>query len=81
MEDPLIWVRAIHFGATMMVMGGVFFRAFIAEPAFRVANDATVAARVRFRLIMMGWIGLAVTVLSGAAWLLLLSERRDQKGS
>ena len=78
MDDPLIWVRAIHFGATMMVMGGVFFRAFIAEPAFRVANDATVAARVRFRLIMMGWIGLAVTVLSGAAWLVLLSERMSE---
>jgi putative copper resistance protein D len=78
LDDPLIWVRAIHFGATMMVMGGVFFRAFIAEPAFRVANDSAVAARVRFRLIMMGWIGLAVTVLSGAAWLVLLSERMSE---
>ena len=78
MDDPLIWVRAVHFGATMMVMGGVFFRAFIAEPAFRAANGAPVAALVRFRLATMAWIVLAVTVLSGAAWLLLQCERMSE---
>lgn len=78
MNDPLIWVRAIHFGATMMVMGGVFFRAFIAEPAFRAANDARFGMRVRSQLAAMAWLGLAVTVLSGAAWLALLSERMSE---
>ena len=47
MDDPLIWVRAIHFGATMMVTGGMFFLAFIAEPAFRAADGMRVAAFVR----------------------------------
>jgi copper resistance protein D len=73
LDDPLIWVRAVHFGATMMVTGGVFFLAFIAAPAFRGAGDGAVAARVRARLAAMTWIGLAVTVLSGAAWLVELS--------
>jgi putative copper resistance protein D len=67
-------VRATHFGATMLVMGGVIFDAFIAAPAFR-ATAAPVGARVRSRLAVLAWVGLAVTVLSGAAWLVLLSER------
>jgi putative copper resistance protein D len=78
LEDPLIWVRAIHFGATMMVMGAVFFLAFIAEPAFRTVDDSRVAAIVRSRLATMAWIGLAVTLLSGAAWLVLQSERMSE---
>jgi putative copper resistance protein D len=75
LDDPLIWVRAIHFGATMMVSGGVSFLTFIAEPAFRAADTTRVAALVRARLAMLAWIGLAVTVLSGAAWLVLQAER------
>ena len=34
-DDPLIYVRAIHFGATITVAGVAFFIVFIAEPAFR----------------------------------------------
>jgi putative copper resistance protein D len=78
LDDPLIWVRAIHFGATMTVTGGVFFLAFIAEPAFHAADGAHVASPVRARLAMMTWIGLAVTVLSGAAWLVLMAERMSE---
>jgi putative copper resistance protein D len=78
LDDPLIWARAIHFGATMMVTGGVLFLAFIAEPAFHAAGGAGIAALVRARLAMMAWIGLAVTVLSGAAWLVLLAERMSE---
>ena len=36
-NDPLIVVRAIHFIATMLAAGAVFFAAFVAEPAFREA--------------------------------------------
>jgi putative copper resistance protein D len=78
LDDPLIWVRAIHFGATMMVTGSVFFLAFIAEPAFRGAGDVPVAARIRARLAAMAWISLAVTVLSGAAWLVELSVHMSE---
>lgn len=78
MDDPLIWVRAIHFGATMMAMGAVFFLAFIAEPACRTVDDSRVAALVCSRLVPMAWIGLAVTLPSGAAWLVLQSERMSE---
>ena len=63
MDDPLIWVRAIHFGATMMVMGAVSFLAFIAEPAGRTVDNTRVAALVCSRLVPMAWIGLAVIML------------------
>jgi hypothetical protein len=49
LDDPLIWVRAVHFGATMMVTGGVIFLAFIAEPAFRSVDDTRFAACSRAR--------------------------------
>jgi copper resistance protein D len=78
LDDPLIWVRAIHFGATMMVMGGVFFSAFIAMPAMRGRDDSGIAARVRFRLALIGWISLAVTILTGAAWLVLQAEQMSE---
>jgi copper resistance protein D len=77
-DDPLIWVRAIHLGATMMVTGGVLFLAFIAEPAFRAVKGTHVGKLVGARLAMMAWIGLTVTVLSGAAWLVLQSERMSE---
>jgi putative copper resistance protein D len=79
LDDPLIWLRAIHFAATMMVTGGVLFHAFIAEPAFRAADGTRVAALVRARLAVMVWIGLTAAVVSGAAWLVLLAERMSEQ--
>jgi copper resistance protein D len=78
LDDPLIWVRAIHFGATMMVVGGVFFIAFIAAPAMRGRDETGIAARIRWQLVLIGWISLAVTILSGAAWLVLQAERMSE---
>jgi copper resistance protein D len=78
LDDPLIWVRAIHFGATMMVTGGVLFLAFIAEPALRAVDGTRVAALIRLRLAATAWLGLALTVLSGAAWLVLQSEQMSE---
>jgi copper resistance protein D len=79
LDDPLIWLRAIHFAATTMVTGGVLFHAFIAAPAFRAADGTRVAALVRVRLAMMVWIGLVATVVSGAAWLVLQAERMSEQ--
>jgi putative copper resistance protein D len=78
LDEPLIWVRAVHFGATMMVTGGVLFLAFIAEPAFRSGDDTRVAALVRARLATLEWMALAVTVLSGAAWLVQQAEQMSE---
>jgi copper resistance protein D len=74
--DPLIWTRLIHFTATIAVTGAIFFLALVAEPAFREAKAAnSMLAELRRRLAAISWIGLAVAILSGAAWLGLLAAR------
>ena len=78
MRDPLAYVRAVHFAATIMVAGGVFFMVAVAEPAFRLGASGTqvaaqVAATVRRRVARMVWIALALAVLSSAAWLVLIA--------
>jgi hypothetical protein len=48
LDDPLIYVRAVHYAATMVVAGVVFFVVFIPEPAFAKAGDqARLPAAVR----------------------------------
>jgi putative copper resistance protein D len=72
LEDPLIYARAVHFAATMLVAGVAFFVIVIAEPAFSPAKrDTGMAAVVRGRLRWIAWLSLALAVLSGAAWLVL----------
>ena len=69
MSDPLLYVRAVHFAATLLVAGVAFFVVFIAEPAFRTAKDDNrVAVVVRSRLTWIARISLALAVVSGAAW-------------
>jgi putative copper resistance protein D len=68
--EPLVWVRAVHFAATISVAGVVLFVVLLAEPAFRKADDrGEVSARVRSALSAIEWISLALVVVSGAAWL------------
>ena len=75
MNDPLIYVRALHFAATITAGGVVWFIAFIAEPAFRHAKQDTGAALiVRKRLAWIAWIGLLGAILSGVPWLVLTAE-------
>lgn len=75
MDDPLIYVRAIHFAATITVAGAVFFIVFIAEPTFRSAADgARLPHIVRHLLVWIAWTSLVVTVVSGMAWLVLVAQ-------
>ena len=70
MDDPLFYVRALHFAATLSVAGVVFFIVGISEPALRDATDDMRAAFVvRSRLAWMGWISLVLALLSGVPWL------------
>ena len=76
MGEPLVWVRAVHFAATLSVTGAVLFVALLAEPAFRKADDrGEVSARVRPGLSAIEWISLALVVVSGAAWLVIQSAQ------
>ena len=73
MVDPLIFVRAVHFAATVLTSGTVAFMVLVAGPAAPVMKTAGFAA-LRRRLVMLIWIALAVAILSGAAWLVLLAS-------
>jgi putative copper resistance protein D len=65
---PLIAIRAIHFGATVMTAGSVIFWTAVARPVLRAG---AVAALARAQTLRLATIGLAFTIVSGAIWLLL----------
>ena len=75
MGDLLVYVRAIHFAATIMAAGAVIFEFAVAAPAFALAGVAThgAAEGLRIRWARIVWASLTVAVLSGAVWLLLLA--------
>jgi putative copper resistance protein D len=73
-DDPLILVRAVHFAATLTASGAVFFNVFIAQPALRPAAHAELRAAIGRRLAWIAWIGLVLTLLSGAAWFVLVAQ-------
>ncbi len=76
MADPFIWVRTIHFAATMLISGVVLFSACIGEPAFRKSGDeGAIPAVVRRRLASFAWASLLIVLISGALWLVLLAAR------
>jgi putative copper resistance protein D len=75
--DPLIAVRDIHFGSSVIVAGIVFFDLLVASPALRSVDlrlGAT-AAVYRVRTAAALWICLALSIISGFAWLCLLAAR------
>jgi copper resistance protein D len=65
--DPLIAVRAVHFAATASTAGGLAFLMLVAQPVCAAAAQADLFAPHR----RLAWIGLAVTLLSGVAWVVL----------
>jgi putative copper resistance protein D len=70
--DSMVFERAIHFAATILAAGIVFFVAFVAEPALRkAANDTRLARAILTRLRWIALLSLAFAVVSGAAWLVL----------
>ena len=73
MDDPLIFVRAVHFAATLSVTGVALFNVFVAQPVLRPPASPELRASVVRRLAWIGWIGLVLTLLSGAAWFVLVS--------
>ena len=78
----LVAARAVHFASMAMVMGAALFQCLVAEPAFRTAaigGSASVRA-YRARLATILWIGFALAVLSGAAWLLALAAKIGGQG-
>jgi putative copper resistance protein D len=73
-DGPLIAVRAIHFAATAITTGTLIFRKVV-SPALRsdggAYSDQTVGGPLRAQTLRVSWIALAITLVSGAIWLLL----------
>jgi putative copper resistance protein D len=78
--DPLVLVRAVHFASTAIVAGGIVFQSFVFAPALRPApaDHPTAALDKKFSLLV--WAALAIALLSGLAWLMLLSARFAGQG-
>ena len=73
MDDPLVFARAVHFAATLSVTGVALFNVFVAQPVLRPPASPESRASVVRRLAWIGWIGLVLALLSGAAWFVLVS--------
>ncbi len=72
MADLLIYVRFVHFAATILVVGVVFFAAVVSNPAARLAGGKTHApADVKGWNQLLAWCALLLAVVSGAGWLFL----------
>ena len=71
MLNLLIYARAVHYAATIMAAGIAFFAVCIAEPAFRKSSGDLLVTTLRRRFAWIGWISLALCVLSGASWFVL----------
>jgi putative copper resistance protein D len=71
----MIYIRAVHFAATLVAAGMVFFIVFVAVPALRAAaDDKAVRALLWPQLAFIGWFSLVLAVGSGAAWLVLTAS-------
>lgn len=74
MGDPLAYVRAVHFAATIVAAGVVIFEVTVAAPAFASAGMLDPeTTRLRNRWAWLVWASLAFAAVSGAIWLVLLA--------
>jgi putative copper resistance protein D len=69
----LIVARAFHLASTLLLAGTIWFRCFVAAPAFRAKAGDALEHGVRIRLVRIIWVALAVAMISGAAWLVSLA--------
>jgi len=69
LNDPLIWMRALHFAATASLAGALLFKTLISDPAVRTAQgDGYMAAIIRRRLAWIVWLSFAFVLVTGAGW-------------
>src|SRR5262249_59916068 len=69
--DPLIYIRALHFAATLTLAGAVIFGAAVVGPVMRQMEGAGEALRARL-LRIASW-SFVAALISGVAWLVVLA--------
>lgn len=63
--DPLALIRSAHFAATLLASGTIFFAALVIGPT-RLPQNFRI---LRMRMNMLAWTGIAISILTGAMWL------------
>ena len=71
MGDPLIFIRAIHFAATLTLAGALIFAVAVVGPIMRPMERGGEALRAR--LLRIAWWSFAAALISGVAWLVVLA--------
>jgi putative copper resistance protein D len=74
LQDILIGARAVHFAATILAAGVVFFAVFLAAPALPKSDLTRGIAAFWTWLTAIAWISLALSIVSGAIWLVLTAQ-------
>ena len=67
--DPLALIRAVHFAATLLASGTVFFAALAIGPTRLPQNFPILRAHMK----VLVWTGLALSILTGAMWVIWLA--------
>jgi copper resistance protein D len=78
LSDPLVWVRFLHFAATVSLSGLVIFHAFVGQPALS-AGDAAIARPIAGRLARLAWASLVLAVLTAAALLMVQAASMGER--
>jgi copper resistance protein D len=76
--DPVVWVRFLHFVATVSLSGLVNFHAFVGAPALS-AGDAATVRPIADRLARLAWVSLVLAALTGGAWLLVQAASMGER--
>jgi copper resistance protein D len=73
MNEPLVIARAFHLASTLLLVGTIMFRCFVAAPAFQAKAAGALQDDLTVRLARIVWGAFAVAILSGAAWLVFVA--------
>lgn len=73
MNGPLVIARGFHLASTLLLVGTLTFRCFVAAPPFWGKAGAAIEEGLRTRLTQIIWSALAIAVVSAAAWLVFLA--------
>jgi putative copper resistance protein D len=76
-DDPLIFIRAVHFAATLTLAGALIFAAAVVGPIMRSMERGGEALRAR--LLRIAWWSFAAALISGMAWLVVLAADINER--
>jgi putative copper resistance protein D len=78
LSDPVVWVRFLHFAATVSLSGLVIFHAVVGAAALS-AGDAATVRPIAGRLARLAWGSLVLAVLTGVAALMVQAASMGER--